>query len=1503
MPRHSVSIHINYIIQLIQSFVKMIMFCMLFSLLMLSNANIILRDIHIQNTIHCEDVINGFMTNHTIYFLFQLETEPKRVTFNSCGSEFDTSLTLYNYNGTQIVHCDDCETCPFDPTDTIGSNELLVKTLYPGRYILKLSSYWQIQYPDRLYTISTICDTPGQGFTLMAFGVHVPPTCTNYQSSDDALVATLIWEHDIFSGSFILNDINTWFDTENVSKCTNCSLVPGYKLNLKLNSTNGIVIDGIRIILQNNFDMSLITYEWKTFCSSLVFDKGPLSNGYCKTWYLQQWSIICLDKNSCGNYTSIDAIITNPITNYNHEVLIQTPHSDNITNISREIVEIRRNITNITSFGFHVLDGCSVFKTKFNLIYTSLLWGTDKFGCDFAPGTTGEWYMCDRDTFTSQSNFPVFDYYNESYEMRITTSSGDGLWIDAIKVIFDTEEHNQTEFIWSRFCSELSFKGGPSLTGNCTGVNIKEWSYFCLDTNEHCNSYDMLHILLSYPIKHNEAIISLVETTWPTTPLPTTEPTPQPTLYIKDNSTTFSIGFHISGVIYQQYLQSIPVSITLYWEHNVIICSFRIYYDEKVPVSGVWQICDVANAYYYHIYEDCSMNIQYKIQISMQYYGMYIDQLMVISNNGTRIIWDTFCSSLLLQTDLFSGVCVHWPVKQWSQFYTLYQDLQHRHINDDFIDNCEFILSYPMSANNDNNEALIQLINDIPSVTCASQFDSYVIVYEMLSWLDAEWYCETMFHTSLATINSQTDASTFFNINARNISVFDSVWIGLHDIFNQNIFYWIDGVTNNTIENITDVELDDGSCVYLSTNHDTNSAKYSIADCNENKIFACNVPKNEDRIYPYGKCMHITDCWRMHNDCCGNFYTEYDSSMNITCGIYGLDYQDFKINFKTYIHNLTIWIQQSISNNIYNIESDDFETVIKAVNNIDIEYIYNNINDSLFLNKPYFIFTVVISCYQLDGKHKCSKIIDYITEETTKWESTMKTQIQSTYGGNIQFELIDKWDIYYKCIQTYCGHVSPNDDETQFPAIAFWKSKLYVFGLENIYYTTFDVTNTQNQYNWSSHPIQKRNGRFGFNMVGQQYFQQAESLWIIATLWPDDEFEPTDYLIHVNLITLEQRYRELPIGAFIQNEYPCLTSDDHYVYAVTTQLYGNTYNTVVWKYNINTTIWEIKEESKTIFDIAVVKVACAITKNTNDNNIYIFGGQSKIDYTPSMNVIKYNIKSETAVTLKTRIMFPFIWGRAITARNGKIYIFNQHVIEKYPWKYLVFNPMTERFESKSIGVDYTINFNSQLAVYSDNVLLLWTTSNGQYDTGNYLYVGGPGVSNLYSLVTDEKAYNFIQTISTVWPSDGFKILYYGSDDFTLFNDVDSLYNITFYSKELTDVSITFTIYINAKTDVCITICDPNQCFDCNPDDTFPLHLYLKPEHGHIGSIKFYMSAGTNILTLPEYVTITLKRCIIEIINIDDLVITDKHSSIQFRFNVSDDCYSYDARNNTNFSIR
>ena len=201
-----------------------------------------------------------------------------------------------------------------------------------------------------------------------------------------------------------------------------------------------------------------------------------------------------------------------------------------------------------------------------------------------------------------------------------------------------------------------------------------------------------------------------------------------------------------------------------------------------------------------------------------------IDELKIVDHYGIVTRWSTFCSLQSFEESYSSQHCVQWNVRKWSEFNT------HQFVNGDQLPLDIILLD-------STDEVLIELVHDTPSISCSSQTDLYIFVDQSLSWIEAEFYCETVFDTTLATISNGMDMQILLNLtDVKN----KQTWIGLHDKYGQGLLYWIDGTVYNLIPNVSAKRNDNynfGCCVYLNEEQSTD---FSAAYCNETKMFICN---------------------------------------------------------------------------------------------------------------------------------------------------------------------------------------------------------------------------------------------------------------------------------------------------------------------------------------------------------------------------------------------------------------------------------------------------------------------------------------------------------------------------------------------------------------------------------------------------------------------------------------------------------------------------------------
>lgn len=121
--------------------------------------------------------------------------------------------------------------------------------------------------------------------------------------------------------------------------------------------------------------------------------------------------------------------------------------------------------------------------------------------------------------------------------------------------------------------------------------------------------------------------------------------------------------------------------------------------------------------------------------------------------------------------------------------------------------------------------------------------NGYIGVNQRLLWSDAQAYCNSNYGTSLATILSAEDNAA---VRAEGDSVFgsQSLWIGLHDMNNEDTFEWQDGSgeADNYYTNWSSGEPNDSGnnedCIEMYFNGQWNDHVCST----QSRYFVCNYP-------------------------------------------------------------------------------------------------------------------------------------------------------------------------------------------------------------------------------------------------------------------------------------------------------------------------------------------------------------------------------------------------------------------------------------------------------------------------------------------------------------------------------------------------------------------------------------------------------------------------------------------------------------------------------------
>eukprot|EP01084_Bolivina_argentea_P111322 198666_1 len=429
------------------------------------------------------------------------------------------------------------------------------------------------------------------------------------------------------------------------------------------------------------------------------------------------------------------------------------------------------------------------------------------------------------------------------------------------------------------------------------------------------------------------------------------------------------------------------------------------------------------------------------------------------------------------------------------------------------------------------------------------------------------------------------------------------------------------------------------------------------------------------------------------------------------------------------------------------------------------------------------------------------------------------------------------------------------------PIVAYWKSKLFIIGTNQMHYTPMKLFYNDFEWNHKTH-----NFSIDWSLEGYMYTQYQSTIYFYAF---QCEFGYKNCFVKIDLDSLELQLIHVP------DQYPanvqCIVADENSVYLVGPSS--------IYKYTADD--WTIS-----ILDTGVSTRICAITYD--EKYIYMF------DYPI---IIKYDINFGSFKILQTTNICMFQQGtanndhdvRTVTGINGKIYF---HGCYFAGWKTLIFDPKMEQFENETIDIteptkgDMPYYRFSYPIVFDDNILLL-------------LYRNAQSFL-VHSAVTDLVSINFSNTnmLPEIWPSDGFDIKYYLNDFSNLTNNI---YYIFLYSNN-TMKSINTSIILNPANDDCICTNNIYNCYNCCQH--FELNNFLTVYDNNVAQLTFIPTysivKNTNVhpLIVQKYITIKLQRCNISFKNITTFITSD-NPSIKFNFTLSPNCYS---RIGTNFSL-
>ena len=376
----------------------------------------------------------------------------------------------------------------------------------------------------------------------------------------------------------------------------------------------------------------------------------------------------------------------------------------------------------------------------------------------------------------------------------------------------------------------------------------------------------------------------------------------------------------------------------------------------------------------------------------------------------------------------------------------------------------------------------------------------------------------------------------------------------------------------------------------------------------------------------------------------------------------------------------------------------------------------------------------------------------------------------------------------------------------------YYTQKFDLFNGNNNLWYNISISTLYNDYNDINNSIAYDKNKDGFN-----YIQHDSFIYVIYSYLIDDTESKERTLLQFYEINLSLLPLEIQkIGKF---EWPGFTNLEAYCFAVYE-------NKIIIFINLGFLYIDINSGRITNSDglwasHSLQYVAPSCIKSMFDDYIYIFGGYLPDDFQQSnprnewtdkyIQILKFDIKNEVIIHLNhTRTMFPLYGAKSLMARNGLIYLYGgdqflSHVDVRYVSyirynseyyreqhytsdKTLIFNPITEKFEYHRIGINYEVGINntmdfydanSELVVYDDNILLFYNNHNNN-------------PSNFYYLITNEVSINFTNTISTIWPSNGFPIKYKLND----FSDKNKEnYYLSVYCNMTSDLNATIKISV------------------------------------------------------------------------------------------------------------
>eukprot|EP01084_Bolivina_argentea_P134388 237059_1 len=436
------------------------------------------------------------------------------------------------------------------------------------------------------------------------------------------------------------------------------------------------------------------------------------------------------------------------------------------------------------------------------------------------------------------------------------------------------------------------------------------------------------------------------------------------------------------------------------------------------------------------------------------------------------------------------------------------------------------------------------------------------------------------------------------------------------------------------------------------------------------------------------------------------------------------------------------------------------------------------------------------------------------------------------------------------------------------PAVAYWDAKLFLIGLTEIHYTNLGLFGTQ--YNWQRTRY-SQNISVAWNV--RLYSQYQSFIYIFAGIYPNiDNYG--EVLIRINLDNLHSDVIVIntPDPTHIFMHTKCMVAGDKFLYLVINEIILTV--STAWS-SLQLGLEDYETTNFKNENIITTSDTCAITNN--QKYLYIFGEAFDMGQPFGVAVRKYDTDYKVIKTMihSSICMFSFdTIAKSITGRNGKMYL-NTYGCN-CGWTTLIFDPKSDQFANETILMNTTnVHYkSSQLTNFDDNIVLMLYKNSS---SGSFAW---------HSVVTDLISINLdnTQSVSRVWPSDGFEIEYYIND----FSDTSyGVYYISLYNNITTKI-INASLLLNTSNDNCI--CDDSiyKCYNCKQH--FDLKNYLTLKDNNVDQLRLMVNSNDeHTLVITKYITIQLQRCNI-LLNISTNITKKNDSSINFQFSSTRNCH-------------